>query len=571
MLWGLIFALAVTFAAGNTDQQDYSRYYVEVESVEQAEAIAAEMKAELLSFHDGIATYTLNRPIKKILMGANINTFKEEEVATVQGESITLTQDTVYFLDDFQDGCMPKLNPLFEEKPFQKMGWENTYKNGITGKGAVVAVIDTGCNIHHEDLRGNITGGYNATDGTMNVTDENGHGTHVAGTIAALDNEVGNVGVAPDANIYAIKASTGEKGMFYTSDLVRALNKVVELGNINVVNMSLGGYGYNEDFKEAIENCTNHGILCVMAAGNDATNELHYPSAYGYGLGVAAYNQKKDGELAYFSNYGSRNCNIAAPGVDIWSSYKGGDNSYMLLSGTSMATPHVSGIAALIYSQYDIHKTREGADRVRDIIISNNDRIKYSYNGHSVMGGADIQNIFHSTYVRTPSVPKITVTEQKDTGQRIVEFAPTDSEIWYTLDGTMPNIYTSNVYSEPIRLDKSGKYKIRAIAVNKRCSSKKAKEKVTVPNDVISQDRVESVALSCKDTVKAGKTFAVAIKNDGAPIPSSRFKWKSSKPNIATVDKNGIVKVSESAKTGDSFKIKAILGGVKNKVKVTVK
>lgn len=401
----------------------------------------------------------------------------------------------------------------------------------------------------------------------MVVTDTYGHGTHVAGTIAATDNEVGNIGVAPDAGIYVIKASN-EGGIFYNSDIIRGLNKCVELGNIDIVNMSLGGYGSNDDFRQAMENCADHGILCVSAAGNDATDRLHYPSAYKIGLSVAAYNSSKPDELAWFSNYGG-NYNIVAPGVNICSAYLNG--GYGWLNGTSMATPHVSGVAALIYGAYDIPKTREGADRVRDIIISNNDGIRYSFEDRYATGGVDIQKIFRSAYVRTPEAPKPSITVQADTKQSILSFEPTDAVIYYTLNGKKPDIYTSKVYTEPVHLDKAGKYKIKAIAVNKRSSSTISKATADVPANVISQYRVGSVTLSCKEKYKAGKTFTVKVSNNGKAIPAERFKWKCNKPEIATVDRYGNVTISPGASSGTTFKVKAILGGIKNKVKITIK
>lgn len=547
---------------------DPARYYFQADTQEQAETIAEEMNAELLSFTDGVAVYTIKRPIKSILRTIGIDTYSSEETATIDGQSVTLTQDGVYYLDDFETGANPALNKGFKESPFDCIEWENAYKNGITGNGAVVAVLDTGCNITHEDLRENIIGGYNAVDGTQNVIDENGHGTHVAGTIAARDNTVGNIGVAPDAKIYVVKVFVRENGkdLAYTSDLIKGLNRCIKQGNIDVINMSLGGTGYDENFRDAMERCMDAGILCVVAAGNESTDKPHYPAAFGIGLRVAAYDQSAKG-LAYFSNYGE-NSNVAAPGVKIYSSFKGKDSNYAYLSGTSMASPHVAGVAALIYGENDIPKTRAGADNVMNLILGNTDGKTYNYNGHEVTGGVDIQNIFHAPYVRTPQKPEITVEGQKDTGQKIVTIAGQD--IIYTLDGSAPSIYNGRKYTDPIRLDKEGTYKLRAISLKKRSGSKIAKLKITVDPGVISEPRVESVKLTGKKKCAPGKSVQIGIENTGDPIPAEKFTWSVNK-DTATVDSTGRVTVKATAKPGDTFKVRAKLGDTVKKKKITVK
>ena len=546
---------------------DPARYYIAVDTQEEAEAIADKIGGDLLTYTDGIATYTINRPLKKALRGIGIDTYNPEETAEIDGEAYTLTRDNVYYLDDFEKGTNPVLNENFQAWPFEKIEWGNTYKNNITGAGAVVAVLDTGCDITHEDLRDNIIGGYNAVDGTQNVADLHGHGTHVSGTILARDNTVGNVGVAPDAKLYVVKVFTrldNGKDVAYTSDVIKGLNKCIELGNINVVNMSLGGNSYDANFRDAMDRCMEHGILTVVAAGNEGTDEPHYPAAFGIGLRVAAYGE--NGKLTYFSNYGD-NANIAAPGSRIYSTYPGG--LYTYLSGTSMASPEVAGVAALIYGSKDIPKNRAGANQVMHVILDNVDKKTYSYKDHSVTGGVDVQSIFHSNYIRTPQTPAATTKEQADTGQIIVTLT-SNADIIYTLDGSTPSLYNGKHYTDPIRLDKAGTYKLRAVAYKKRCGSQILKKKIEVKAGVISQERIESASIAGKKKIAPGKTSQMNIVNDGAPIPANRWTWSTNKA-IATVDSSGRVTVSSQAKSGATFKVMAKLGDVTTKKKITVK
>lgn len=562
----------VTVALISILNGDPSRYFIPVETQEQAEAIAEEINGDLISYNDGIATYTLNRPLKGFLRSIGIDTYGAEETAKIDGVTYTLSQDSVMYPDDFESGCAPKLNSKFVETPFKKIEWENTYKNGITGENAVVAVIDTGCDIYHEDLREQIIGGYNSVDGTAVVTDVNGHGTHVAGTVLARDNTVGNVGVAPDAKLYVIKASThidSGKDIFYTSDVVKALNKAIDVGYINVVNMSLGGAGYDQTFKDAMNRCMDNGILCVVAAGNDGTDVPHYPAAFEVGLRVAAYDPSKKDTLAYFSNYGI-NANIAAPGTSILSTYK--DGKYMYLNGTSMASPHVAGVAALVYGAYNIPKTRQGAEKVMNMILSNNDGINYAFDGHYVKGGVDVQKITNAISIKTPATPVLDIEEQADTGQSIVTLV-SSYDIIYTLDGSTPSVYNGSKYTGAIRLDRAGTYKLRAIAITKRCSSKMVKKKIVIPDDVISEERIESVELRvAKKKIKPGKSEQIDVYNMiGNSLSNNCFSWKCNKPEIATVDKNGVVTVAKTAESGAQFTIKAKLGDVTKKIKLKVK
>lgn len=255
--------------------------------------------------------------------------------------------------------------------------WDITTGSSST----IVAVIDTGIDYNHEDLRDNmwvnpdeIAGngidddgngyvddvhGINAIAGAAqpgNPMDDKGHGTHVAGTIGAVgNNSTGVVGVAWDVQLVAVKfLDSSGSGSLY--DAIVAIDYVTDLKtqkgiNITLSNNSWGGGGYFISLRQAIQRARQADIIFVAAAGNNGRNidsSPQYPAAYSEDniVSVAAIDQQ--GNLASFSNYGVSNVDIAAPGVSIASTYPGG--LYYYMKGTSMAAPHVSGALALLKS-----------------------------------------------------------------------------------------------------------------------------------------------------------------------------------------------------------------------------
>ncbi|OOZ79388.1 serine protease [Bacillus cereus] len=231
--------------------------------------------------------------------------------------------------------------------------WEKSEK----GKDVVVAVLDTGCQIDHVDLKDRIIGGRNfTTDNNSdpnNYTDMNGHGTHVAGTIAATENNQGVLGVAPQAKLLIVKVLGGPNGSGAYEWIINGVNYAVNWRGPNgekvrVISMSLSGPVDNPELHQAVKNAVNNDVLVVCAAGNngdddDTTNELSYPGSYPEVVEVGAVDLERN--AAPFSE-SNKNVDLVGPGVGILSTYKGG--GYATLSGTSMATPHISGGAALI-------------------------------------------------------------------------------------------------------------------------------------------------------------------------------------------------------------------------------
>ncbi|MBN1152694.1 MAG: S8 family peptidase [Dehalococcoidia bacterium] len=215
-----------------------------------------------------------------------------------------------------------------------------------TGDPVKVGIIDTGIDTAHPELAANVKGGVSCVAYTRKYSDDNGHGTHVAGIVAAIDNTYGVVGVAPQADIYSIKV-LDRRGSGYLSDIIEGLDWAVANG-MDVVNMSLGTNLYSAAFELAVQRVDAAGVVQVAAAGNDGPGEdtVDYPAAFPEVIAVGATTE--DDIIAWFSSCGPQVA-VVAPGVNIYSTYKG--SAYATLSGTSMASPHVTGTLALMLTQ----------------------------------------------------------------------------------------------------------------------------------------------------------------------------------------------------------------------------
>lgn len=228
----------------------------------------------------------------------------------------------------------------------------SVHQGGHTGSGTKLAILDTGIDAYHEDL--NVSGGYSVFASGWDANpfyDGNGHGTHVAGTAAALDNGTGVVGVAPGADLYAVKVLAAD-GSGSASGVVKGIEWAVQNG-IDVINMSLGSSVHSQAIQDAVDAAYyEYDILVVAAAGNDGNSfgtgdSVDYPARYDSTVAVAATDQN-DGR-AYFSSTGPA-VDISAPGVSILSTVPG--NGYYSLNGTSMAAPHVAGGGAVLRSAF---------------------------------------------------------------------------------------------------------------------------------------------------------------------------------------------------------------------------
>lgn len=212
------------------------------------------------------------------------------------------------------------------------------------GTGVKVGILDTGIDGKHPDLRGLIKGGVNTADSSSPYMDENGHGTHVAGTVAALNNKFGVVGVAPKVELYALKCFSPD-GTASLNDIAQAIDWAID-HNVRILNMSFGSREPSQVLHRAIKSALNHGIMMIASSGNSAES-IDYPARHAEVLAIGALG--RNNKIASFSNYGSQ-LNYVLPGVDILSTWPVSP-WYTTLSGTSMATPHLTGICALLLAQ----------------------------------------------------------------------------------------------------------------------------------------------------------------------------------------------------------------------------
>lgn len=266
--------------------------------------------------------------------------------------------------------------------------------NFNTGSGStIVAVIDSGVDYTHPDLAANmwkntreIAGngkdddgngykddiyGYDFANSDANPMDDNGHGTHVAGTIGAVGNNgVGVTGINWRVKIMALKFLDAS-GNGYLSNAVKAINYAVANG-AKIINNSYGGGGYDQAMATAIANARNKGVIFVAAAGNDGANNDKsptYPANYSLDNIIAVAATDRNDNVASFSNYGRTTVDIAAPGASIYSTLPG--NKYGTYSGTSMAAPHVAGALALLWDQHPTWSYRQ----VLDTLLANTDAV----------------------------------------------------------------------------------------------------------------------------------------------------------------------------------------------------
>ena len=331
-------------------------------------ATAGEFDSLVIDFKEDIPATEIDRQIqiltKEYHLAPHLNSqfSQAQHIYTVKGDRTLLDKLAASSLRQDISAIEPNYiyhTSVAPNDPFYSKQWhllnihaEQAWTEN-RGKGVTVAIIDTGVSKVPDLADTEFVKGYDFVNDKVNADDDNGHGTHVAGTVAqSTNNNYGVAGIAYEAKIMPLKVLSGSGGGTI-SDIAEAIRFAAD-NQADVINLSLGGGGENQVMKDAIEYAYNKGVVIIAAAGNENVESASYPARYQHVIGVAASDAQ--GERAEFSNYGA-GVDIAAPGgghgSKIWQETIDPETNTPIISGfqgTSMAAPHVAGVAALIKS-----------------------------------------------------------------------------------------------------------------------------------------------------------------------------------------------------------------------------
>lgn len=274
---------------------------------------------------------------------------------------------------------------------FQAVKSSEMWSKGYTGAGVKVAIIDSGIMTTHPDLA--VAGGVSTVDYTTSYEDDNGHGTHVAGIIGAKKNNIGMVGVAPDAKLYAVKAM-GADGDGTLGDVLEGLDWSIQ-NKMDIINLSLSMNYDSELLHDMVDRAYNDGIIVISSAGNDAEkvanpeDSVYYPGKYSSVIAVSSVDQNMVRSSS--SAMGPEN-EFSAPGVAIVSTWNSG--KYAKVSGTSQAAPHVAGALAILKQEYpsmsNVQLREELRHHIKDLGVPGRDN-QYGYGMVTFANETDVQ------------------------------------------------------------------------------------------------------------------------------------------------------------------------------------
>lgn len=308
--------------------------------LKEGQVVVREKMAEILSKSKVVAE--IGQTYAKTIQGALLK-MDAEQVASLQADPNVayIEQDKIVGISQGKD----KPGGGGTTDPGQSTPWGITRVGGAgDGTGKTAWVIDSGIDLDHPDLNVDVVRSATFLGGNTTPDDQNGHGTHVAGTIAAINNSIGVVGVAANASVVAVRV-LDRRGSGSLSGVIAGIDYVAANGsNGDVANMSLGG-GVSTALDNAVIAAAQTGIKFALAAGNESDNVQNHSPARANGSNIYTVSAMNSSDVwASFSNYGT-GIDYCAPGVSINSTWKGG--GYNSISGTSMATPHVAGLLLL--------------------------------------------------------------------------------------------------------------------------------------------------------------------------------------------------------------------------------
>lgn len=582
---------ALSASMGDFDDSAEGVQYVEkqvftfADSREEAEAIAEAFHAELIEYDEGIAVLRLQETsVGEALRAAaaednNLPAVYPDYYRYIhveeglQDDSALTVSEEEYELEGYSSDELVSEEPALElykqvvetlgepnmayDSPYYQWqhvnvgsvyAWDAEFK----GQGVTVAVLDSGVS-GNSDVTPIANFNETAED---DANDGNGHGTHVAGIIAASLNNVGGAGIAPEANIVNVKVMNSA-GSGSDSQILRGIKKAMDpsLG-VDIINMSLGGLGYNPAAQLVINDAYQAGIAVFVSAGNDGGSNMCYPAAYDHVICIGATDNNN--QRASFSNYGTW-VDLSAPGVSIWST--GNDGGFANMSGTSQACPVAVGEAAVILSSDKISKVKNSSrvDELESLMKMNT----VSAGSGMGKGITSLTKVFNlSVAAAKPIAPEITATvDDNKQSVSVTINAQAGMTIYYTDDGKAPSFKNGvagngticgESNSVTLLYEEQQKIVISAIAVNAGgVPSKVVKKTFTL------EPWVTGIEISGVSKIAKGKTSQLSAEVSPGYAKNKSLTWSiDENPAGITVDNKGKIKVTSSAAAG-TYKVRA--------------
>lgn len=557
---------------------------VSVSDREQAKVYATTIGGYVKKYEDGFAVIELSSD-----SGEGFTSVKEAVISSAEDESFLppLWPNYYYYIDEYY------INEYKEEKadPFlyrtnSSYQWHHEIINtkqawayGFKGQNVKVAVLDTGLQEGQEDVSACMLE-INERYGSKDVL---GHGTHVAALIGAVSgNGIGGAGIAPKAELISIKVM-GDDGRGDSASIMSGIERAMEEG-VHIINMSLGSASYSRPFEEKILKAYHRGIIVFGAAGNDGTNGEFYPASFEGAFSVAAIDKSR--QRASFSNYGS-SVRYSAPGVDLYSAYAGGVDRYALASGTSQATPLVSGIAAVILSTGQIKG--DGFEKV-DALIKILDKGCVKITGKGM--GKGYIDLSKALGLAEPSgKPSPPVFSHKGgiyAGKEMTIYLKADpfSDIYYLINGKKIALKDGKLTEGAVKYDSeagitvSGKTnRISALAVSRQngLSSKVITCNFRLKDGIIDKSDQEiiltgKISISGNEAVVKGRHIYLNVIHEPENVSNKKVSWKVvSSDTKVKISQKGKLSADKKAVSGNCVVEVAALDGSGKKAYFNVK
>ena len=580
------------------DDYKEDELYFFSDSLEYAEQVAEIYGCELTSYSDRVAIITLKDDAVSVtdvfdaavndpnlpLVEPNYRVYNRplevnEKYASSQS-NIVLPE--VYGWYEWVNEVFDDPDPYLISPSARDFQWQHEMVNTFSGWNATmgdsnigVAVIDNSINPYHEEFVGRVE----VEDIGHGTVYGYGHGNHVAGILAAeVNNGAGGAGIAPFIELISINVYDEGSDWAYYSEFVKAINRAIEC-EADIINMSNGGYTYDWELENAVNRAYKAGIVVVAAAGNDGGNVKNYPAAFDHAIAVA--NVKSDGTREAYSNFGPW-ITISAPGTYIYSACTSdddmGDDVYDWMTGTSMATPVVSGALALYMSKFG-HLNYDEA-----VALLKNSANKCS-SAQMGFGIISIEKMFNASM----SAPEIRVFDEYD--EEIINFVKNvpegsyltiegingseDDIIIYTSNGKKPavkngEIVTGDVYDGSISLDsfeKGTTITFNAAVVNYAGVMGPVKKFVVkAPAVKVVPNKIKTVSLNLTKTtlnysnevdygIQLGVEQLIDINGSSFDLDEVDHIWLTSNKAVVEVDEDGYVTATGKGSAKITLKI----------------